>query len=225
MIIPPEVFSTIYLKIMARYSLLRSEISEDNLKPGHESRILSFNYLVLKGLILCLALYGCFDLGRKAWMSWDRGSSCSCGQSPAEAIIRGCKFDPYAAAWLPDHCRDDDQIQEFWQMEMLANSSWSFYDHTSKKQLTVEEVSMMAGVVKDHHKSEALVTTTTNWHHMHCLYVLLKAFRSKHTGIIMEPRYTEDHHATHCVKSVYGWISAQPAARVVDSESEVDIYA
>ncbi|KAH8805283.1 hypothetical protein F5884DRAFT_633438, partial [Xylogone sp. PMI_703] len=122
-----------------------------------------------------------------------------CGQSPAEAITRGCKFDPYAAAWLPDHCRDDDQIREFGEMEALTNSSWNFYDNSTKAKLTIEEVSMRAGVV-GRHDDRSKVLTTSNWHHMHCLYVLLKSFRSKRTGLAMEPRYAKEHHATHCAK-------------------------
>ncbi|KAH8799359.1 hypothetical protein F5884DRAFT_119836 [Xylogone sp. PMI_703] len=212
---------------MAQYSPLRSGISEDNHETHVESSTRRSIYLILRVVVFCLALYGSLDLGRKAWLSLSRRSSCSCGQSPAEAIARGCKFDPYAAAWLPDHCRDDSQIREFGEMEALGNSSWNFYDYSGRIKLTVEEVAMMAGVVSisDHQKGEAMVKTTTKWHHMHCLYILLKAARLKRTGLAMEPRYTKESHTTHCAKSIYGWISAQPAAHILDSESEVDIYA
>lgn len=38
---------------------------------------------------------------------------CYCGTSSAEAKSMGCKYDSLAAAWLPEHCRDDELTAEF----------------------------------------------------------------------------------------------------------------
>ena len=38
---------------------------------------------------------------------------CDCGESVAEAISRGCRFDGLAMVWLPEHCRDDELAEEF----------------------------------------------------------------------------------------------------------------
>jgi hypothetical protein len=42
---------------------------------------------------------------------WIEG--CDCGESVAEAISLGCKFDALSMAWLPEHCRDDELTAEF----------------------------------------------------------------------------------------------------------------
>lgn len=38
---------------------------------------------------------------------------CYCGTSSTEAKSMGCKYDSLAAAWLPEHCRDDELTAEF----------------------------------------------------------------------------------------------------------------
>lgn len=38
---------------------------------------------------------------------------CYCGNSTMEAKSMGCKYDSLAAAWLPEHCRDDELTAEF----------------------------------------------------------------------------------------------------------------
>jgi hypothetical protein len=38
---------------------------------------------------------------------------CDCGESVAETISRGCKFDSLAKTLLPEHCQDDELTAEF----------------------------------------------------------------------------------------------------------------
>ncbi|KAF2818570.1 hypothetical protein CC86DRAFT_433404 [Ophiobolus disseminans] len=33
---------------------------------------------------------------------------CDCGETVAEAMALGCKFDALSMTWLPKHCRDDE---------------------------------------------------------------------------------------------------------------------
>ena len=42
-----------------------------------------------------------------------RLEGCDCGDSIAEAMLLGCKFDALSMAWLPEHCRDDELTAEF----------------------------------------------------------------------------------------------------------------
>ncbi|KAK8097636.1 uncharacterized protein PG998_013122 [Apiospora kogelbergensis] len=45
-----------------------------------------------------------------------------CGNTPSEAIARGCHFDMVATAWLPPRCIDTELMEEF-----LSEHPWRFY--------------------------------------------------------------------------------------------------
>jgi hypothetical protein len=53
-------------------------------------------------------------------------SSCRCGESVAEALSLGCKYDSLAVAWLPPHCRDDELTAEFEAQGTGPNGSWTY---------------------------------------------------------------------------------------------------
>lgn len=52
--------------------------------------------------------------------------SCSCGESVAEAISRGCKYDLLASAWLPKQCRDDELSAEFDRSGPGLDGEWTY---------------------------------------------------------------------------------------------------
>jgi hypothetical protein len=64
-------------------------------------------------LLFGLAAWGAAELTIKAIYAVHQTRSCSCGTSIAEALNRGCVFDPLVPAWVPPHCRDDELTEEF----------------------------------------------------------------------------------------------------------------
>ncbi|KAI9038397.1 uncharacterized protein KD926_010814 [Aspergillus affinis] len=186
--------------------------------------------LLRNGLISLLALYGLINLTLQIYSHLpisvpnQAHSSCTCGSTPAEALSRGCKFDPFALAWLPSTCRDDDLIQEFETLGKANNHSWTFYTWpNADRELTLQEVSMMADVVGT--KNRTAVTTTVDWHHTHCLYLWRKLYRTRYTGLGMEGRYDSEHHQKHCVESILEWVRVQEGAGRLIGGSVVDLYA
>ena len=186
--------------------------------------------ILFRNAIICLlALYGLVNLTMLIYthlpiQTPNKTHSCTCGSTPEEALSRGCKFDPFALAWLPDTCRDDALIEEFEDLGKTHNHSWAFYTWpNADRKLTLQEVSMMADVVGT--KNRTAVTTTVDWHHTHCLYLWRKLYRSRYTGLTMEGRYDSEHHQKHCVESILEWVRVQEEAGRLIGGSVVDLYA
>jgi hypothetical protein len=87
-------------------------------------RVLRYLSILKSLLIFSLAFWGFFNIVQKfpeAYRNhFDMISAhdhqlqgCVCGETVAEAISLGCKFDSLSMAWLPDHCRDDELTAEF----------------------------------------------------------------------------------------------------------------
>ncbi|KAB8234229.1 hypothetical protein ETB97_001425 [Aspergillus alliaceus] len=181
-------------------------------------------------IVFLLALYGLLNLATLLWSHLPTLKRahlpCSCGQSPEEAITRGCKFDPFALAWLPDNCRDDELIREFEELGKAHNHSWEFYTWPNpERKLDLSQVSMMAQVVGVKHINRSAVTTTVDWHHTHCLYLWRKLYRSRYTKLRMESRYDAEHHQKHCVESILNWIRLQSPAEQLLGGSVIDLYS
>ncbi|PLB46542.1 hypothetical protein P170DRAFT_438294 [Aspergillus steynii IBT 23096] len=188
--------------------------------------------LLLNILTYLLALYGLINLAFQIYThiplppktSNPTPNSCSCGTTAQEALSRGCKFDPFALAWLPSSCRDDALITEFTALGKSHNHNWDFYTWpNASRKLDLTEVSMGADVVGTQNRSA--VTTTVDWHHTHCLYLWRKLYRSRYTGVTMEKRYDSEHHQKHCVESILEWVrQQQPEAGRLIGGSVVDLY-
>lgn len=54
-------------------------------------------------------------------------SSCSCGDSLAEAMALSCRYDTIAAAWLPPHCRDAELMAQFDTSGPGVDGAWTYY--------------------------------------------------------------------------------------------------
>ena len=93
--------------------------------------------------------------------SWNT-RPCICGSSAAEAIANGCKFDPYAMAWLPDHCRDDGLIELFTELGQEQHHNWTLFDYPATHEMQIEEAASLAS---DPFDDPTPVTTTRGWHH------------------------------------------------------------
>lgn len=142
-----------------------------------------------------LALFGLFRLSIDSWKFATRSGdlrSCACGSTVDEAIANGCKYDPIATAWLPDHCRDDELIEEFNHAGPGPNGEWTYYSDWNKTSTyTLEEVARLP----DKH---AYFFTTHEWHVKHCTYEWARQWRKTQLGTTIPKRSDSRGHIQHC---------------------------
>jgi hypothetical protein len=131
---------------------------------------------------------------------------CACGNSISEAISLGCKFDSLSMAWLPEHCRDEELTAEFETAGDGPNGTWLYYADTEHTRLL--DAQTVAAMGND---PSARVHMGTAWHRVHCVFYWRKAYRTRFTGKIVEPRSDSEGHIKHCGKVFedpgYGTIS------------------
>lgn len=132
-----------------------------------------YSSLFGKIILVCLALWGVANLGRRTInVSIERSHadaqkrSCSCGGTTvAEAKRRGCIFTPMAIAWLPPHCIDMELSDEF--DAAAPGGKWEYwYDLNATIPMTREQMGELADTFG------SVMYTTQEWHVMHCMYVL-----------------------------------------------------
>jgi hypothetical protein len=122
-------------------------------------------------------------------------TSCDCGNSTAEAVVLGCKYDSLAAAWLPEHCRDDELTAEFERSGPGADGKWTYWaDSAHTKEISVDEIAKMAG------NQEFRFHMSGHWHVLHCIFYWRKEYRARFNGKVVEPRSDNENHIKHCGK-------------------------
>ncbi|KAI3546925.1 hypothetical protein CABS01_01157 [Colletotrichum abscissum] len=123
-------------------------------------------------------------------------TSCDCGNSTAEAVTLGCKYDSLAAAWLPEHCRDDELTAEFERSGPGPDGQWTYWADTAHTQeISVEEIAKMAD-----NQEEMRFHMSGHWHVLHCIFYWRKEYRARFNGKIVEPRSDNEKHIKHCGK-------------------------
>lgn len=146
------------------------DTSEDFLDTGGVStrtKALSSSAMqwLAKCIIIMFAVYGLFNISIQIHgltQSTDP-ASCDCGNSVEEAVGRGCKYDSLAAAWLPEHCRDDQLTAEFETQGPGPNGSWTYWrDSKHTIEISIPEIAAMAGD-RDH-----LFRMSWDWHRGKC---------------------------------------------------------
>ncbi len=122
---------------------------------------------------------------------------CYCGESVAEARSRGCKYDSLCAAWLPDHCRDDELTAEFETTGDGPDGNWLYYaDKNHTKLLTMEQVAELADdPLGRFHMSP-------QWHVIHCFFFWRLEHRARLNGKFVEARSDNERHIIHCQKII-----------------------
>jgi hypothetical protein len=119
--------------------------------------------------------------------------SCDCGNSTAEAATLGCKYDSLAAAWLPEHCRDDELTEEFERSGPGVDGAWTYWADTAHTQeISVEEIAKMAD------NQELRFHMSGHWHVLHCIFYWRKEHRARFNGKMVEPRSDNEKHIKHC---------------------------
>ncbi|KXH48796.1 hypothetical protein CSIM01_13682 [Colletotrichum simmondsii] len=123
-------------------------------------------------------------------------TSCDCGNSTAEAVTLGCKYDSLAAAWLPEHCRDDELTTEFERSGPGPNGEWMYWADTAHTQeISVQEIAKMAD-----NQAELRFHMSGHWHVLHCIFYWRKEHRARFNGKMVEPRSDNEKHIKHCGK-------------------------
>ena len=69
-----------------------------------------------------------------------------------------------------------------------------YADHAGTSELNLTELGLLADDL------DAVYHTTVEWHIVHCVYYWKKLFRSRWTGIPVEPRFDSEGHIDHCMK-------------------------
>lgn len=133
-------------------------------------------------------------------------ASCDCGRNTTEARARGCKYDSLAAAWLPEHCRDDELTAEFEQAGDGPNGTWEYWADTKHTQpMSLEEIAALADT------PGSKFHMSNHWHTVHCIFYWRKEYRARFNGKIVEPRSDNEGHIKHCgnifLKGAYGTIA------------------
>ncbi|KJK82397.1 hypothetical protein H634G_02591 [Metarhizium anisopliae BRIP 53293] len=122
-------------------------------------------------------------------------TSCDCGNSTAEAVQLGCKYDSLAAAWLPEHCRDDELTAEFERSGPGPGGKWTYWaDGNHTQEISIEEIAKMAD------DTDGRFHMTGHWHVIHCIFYWRKEQRARFNGKIVEPRSYSEAHSKHCGK-------------------------
>ncbi|GIC88158.1 uncharacterized protein Aud_004549 [Aspergillus udagawae] len=144
--------------------------------------------------ILLLASFGLIDLGLRALalLRLRRYISCNCGDTIQEARNNNCRYDSFAAAWLPPACRNDELLEQFERAGPNTDGSWPYYaDKNGTKVLSLEQVSMLP-------EMGGHFFATHQWHLVHCAYYWKKMFLASKTGTVIEHRYNNLAHINHC---------------------------
>ncbi|KAI0159056.1 hypothetical protein BJ166DRAFT_529259 [Pestalotiopsis sp. NC0098] len=139
---------------------------------------------------------------------------CYCGTTSTEAIALGCKYDSLAAAWLPDHCRDDELTAEFDRSGDGPNGTWLYFKDTHHTiPISVEEIQWLGDTPDERFHMDY------SWHEVHCLFYWRKEHRFRLNGKTLDPRSDTEEHIKHC-----GMVWARKATYGISVYLDVDSF-
>lgn len=114
-----------------------------------------------------------------------------CGNTPSEALSRGCHFDMVATAWLPPRCIDTELMNEF-----MSEHPWRFYSDQQGAQPLPDDPDTLGSY------ADGRIWTTNRWHVAHCLYMWRKLNRALVRGWMTDAETVQQRHTDHCSKSI-----------------------
>ena len=152
---------------------------------------------VKQAMMAILTLLATLDLCYRAYELVERRIrseiSCNCGDTLTEAVANNCRYDSFAAAWLPPHCRNDALIDAFERAGPNPDGSWNYYaDRNKTRRLSLEQVARLPETGGGH------FFATHQWHLVHCAYYWKKMFLAPKEGTVIEKRYDNMGHLEHC---------------------------
>ncbi|KUJ23686.1 uncharacterized protein LY89DRAFT_679028 [Mollisia scopiformis] len=170
----------------------------DVLKAQSRTRIARVLKMIKVSVVTLLAIWGFINIFNTVvrkipFLNPPVHHGCYCGKSSTEAIAMGCKYDSLAAAWLPEHCRDDDLTAEFDRSGDGPNGTWLYWkDKARTIPITPEEIQWMGDT------PDARFHMDYSWHEVHCLFYWRKEHRFRFNGKILDPRSDSEEHILHC---------------------------
>lgn len=183
------------------------ENSQEHVHIPVKNRYNKAMVLIKDILLLILAIPTMVTLFQQVPQSWQSHNQqqpqattplpgCNCGTSVAQALQLNCKYDTLAAAWLPDHCRDDELTDLFDRSGDGPNGTWTYWaDFNHTQVLSVDQVGALADLPEG-----GSFYMTHRWHLVHCMFYWRKHIRSRMVGLTLEPRYDTESHVQHCFK-------------------------
>jgi hypothetical protein len=132
----------------------------------------------------------------------------TCGKTPEEARARGCRFQLWAYAWIPEPCYDAELDQEFLDMYTREHKqqNWGYY--RERNATTWDDDVPLSELLKG--EGEGL-WSTEGQHWWHCAFYQKKFYRAleKANGDISKivdagfaERELQAAHALHCAKTI-----------------------
>ncbi|PVH72015.1 hypothetical protein DL98DRAFT_434033 [Cadophora sp. DSE1049] len=124
-------------------------------------------------------------------LSWTQNfTPLPCGNTPTEALTKGCHFDLVATAWLPPKCIDYELAAEF-----AALHPWQYYSHRNGTDPLPNDADILGMVTGN-------IWTTDRWHAAHCLFMWKKLNRAIVRGWMTDAETVKLAHTDHCVMNI-----------------------
>ncbi|KAJ5958811.1 uncharacterized protein N7479_005961 [Penicillium vulpinum] len=110
-----------------------------------------------------------------------------CGESAAEALARGCKFDIMSFAWVPEPCFDRELMEEFLELRQ-----WKWYADKDGQEVE-SELDIREGQYPE-------MFVSWEYHLVHCAYMWRKMHRALLKGGVdaVDGYVGSMHHTEHC---------------------------
>ena len=201
-IFPSTVYPAKQNKDHEHYEYLLSDDGErasDNplikKKPGRSKKIC---VAISKLMMVSLAVLGFVDLlyvfYQNFWTIHTANSrTCTCGSTLNETKSLGCIFDSLALDWIPLYCHDEELTHAFEKAAPEPDIGWKYWTDENRTSLyTLEEIAELPGTDHNCFWVEAI------WHYTHCTYYWKKLYRSRFTGVVVEPNSDNIGHLEHC---------------------------
>ena len=109
-----------------------------------------------------------------------------CGNSPSEALSRGCSFDVMSFAWLPAPCFDKELMQDF-----LSLRNWVWYRDESGNEPAADPMAVASGQYDQ-------LFVTQEYHMYHCTYMWRKMHRAVQRALPLDGYIGSMGHTEHC---------------------------
>jgi hypothetical protein len=142
---------------------------------------------------------------------------CWCGETDAQAVEMGCKWDHLAVDWLPAHCTDQELVDEFDVSGPGIGGAWPYYDAVRDGErilavypISTQQTDEFAIQGKDYF-------TTREWHILHCMFTWRKQFRARQHHRSVEPWNEKEEHIKHCSDYIMETLKGNVSLDAIDT--------
>ena len=115
--------------------------------------------------------------------SWFNGE---CGNSPTQALARGCRFDMITHSWLPPACQYDEDVEDEATFYEMHEWKWSHENGTDVSGAQARRGELL------------YVFGSFEWHRVHCTFTWKRLHRALLYGRNIDSYVASLHHTEHC---------------------------